>query len=159
MRTDPTDPGGLFVGRRPGTRPVKYRDVPEAGDDRARRRDRMLANAILAVMTLVGVSFWGPIPAGCLWVGGQVQGEIDNVGVAIAVSFALILFFLFMGLAVMKRLDQMWILIRRAAGYDQREGVIGRIFAISCAIGVVLFTLWFLLVAGPGPSLAPGGGG
>lgn len=158
MRTDPTDTGGLFVGRRPGTRPVRYRDIPEYGDERARRRDRMLANAILVVMTLVGVSFWGPIPAGCLWVGGQVEGAIGNVGVSIAVSFALILLFLFSGLAIMKRLDQLWILVRRASGHDQREGVIGRIFAISCAIGVIVFTLWFLIVAGPGPSLAPSGG-
>ena len=157
MRTDPTDTGGLFVGRRPGTRPVKYRDVPEYGDERRRRRDRNLARLILVVMTLIGVSFWGPIPAACLWVGGQVEGAIENVGVSIAVSFALILLALFSGLAAMKRLDQLWILMRRAAGYDQREGLIGRIFAISCAIGVVLFTAWFLVVAGPGPSLAPAG--
>lgn len=155
MRTDPTDTGGLFVGRRPGTRPVKYRDLPEYGDERRRRFDRILAAAILVVMTLIGVSFWGPVPAACLWVGGQVEGEVDNVGVSITVSFALILLALFAGLALMKRLDGAWILVRRAAGYDQREGVIGRIFAISCAIGVVLFTLWFLLVVGPGPTLAP----
>ena len=155
MRTDPTDTGGLFVGRRPGTRPVKYRDIPEYGDERKRRRDRRLAAAILVLMTLIGVSFWGPIPAACLWVGGQVQGEVDNVAISIVVSFSLILLFLFLGLALMKRLDQAWVLIRRAAGYDQREGVIGRIFAISCAIGVVLFTAWFLIIAGPGPSLAP----
>jgi hypothetical protein len=64
---------------------------------------------------------------------------------------------LFCGLAAMKRLDQAWILVRRAAGHDQREGVIGRIFAISAAIGVVLFTIWLLIFAGLGPSLAPGG--
>ena len=29
MKTDPSDTGGLFVGRRPGTRPVKYRRLPE----------------------------------------------------------------------------------------------------------------------------------
>ena len=28
MRTDPTDTGGLFVGRRPGTAPVRFRGVP-----------------------------------------------------------------------------------------------------------------------------------
>jgi hypothetical protein len=158
MKTDPTDTGGLFVGRRPGTRPVKYRDIPEV-DEARRKRDKTRAAAMLVLMTLIGVSFWGPIPAACLWVGGQVQGKADNIAVSLVVSFALILLALFTGLAAMKRLDHLWILVRRAAGYDQREGVIGRIFAISCAIGVVLFTLWFLIIAGPGPSLAPGGGG
>jgi hypothetical protein len=157
MKTDPSDTGGLFVGRRPGTRPVKYRAIPEVGDERRRRFDSVLAAAILVLMTVIGVSFWGPVPAGCLWVGGQVQGAVDNVGVAIAVSFALMLAALFLGLALMKRLDQTWILVRRAAGHDQREGVIGRIFAVSAAIGVVLFTIWLLIFAGLGPTIAPGG--
>ncbi|MDX6665043.1 MAG: hypothetical protein QOG68_1249 [Solirubrobacteraceae bacterium] len=157
MRTDPSETGGLFVGRRPGTRPVKYREIPERGDERRRRRDRVLAAAILVLMTVIGVSFWGPIPAGCLWIGSRFNYWTDSVVVGLITAFAAMLLVLFVGLAAMKRLDQAWILVRRAAGYDQRQGVIGRIFAISAAIGVVLFTIWFLVVAGPGPSLAPSG--
>lgn len=157
MRTDPSDTGGLFVGRRPGTRPIKYREIPERGDDRQRRRDSILAAAILALMTLIGVSFWGPIPAGCLWIGSRFNYWTDNVVVGIVTAFATMLLVLFVGLSIMKRLDQAWILMRRAAGHDQREGVIGRIFAISAAIGAVLFTIWLLIFAGLGPSLAPAG--
>jgi hypothetical protein len=157
MRTDPTDTGGLFVGRRPGTRPVKYRDVPERGDGRRQRRDGVLAAAILVLMTVIGVSFWGPIPAGCLWIGSRFNYWTDSVIVGLVTAFAAMLLVLFVGLSAMKRLDQAWILVRRAAGHDQREGVIGRIFAISAAIGVVLFTVWLLIFAGLGPSLAPSG--
>ena len=157
MRTDPTDNGGLFVGRRPGTRPVKYRDIPQRGDERRQRGDDLLAAAILALMTLIGVSFWGPIPAGCLWIGSRFNYWTDSVVVGLVTAFAAMLLVLFFGLAAMKRLDQAWILVRRAAGHDQREGVIGRIFAISAAIGVVLFTIWLLIFAGLGPSLAPSG--
>ena len=157
MKTDPTETGGLFVGRRPGTRPIRYRDIPEGGDDRRRRLDAILAGALLVAMTIIGVSFWGPIPAGCLWIGAQADYATDNVGVGLIVSFAAMLLALFMGLALMKRLDQAWILMRRAAGHDQREGVIGRIFAVSAAIGAVLFTIWLLGFAGLGPSLAPTG--
>ena len=39
MKTDPTDTGGLFVGRRPGTAPVRYRALPERGSE-SRQRDR-----------------------------------------------------------------------------------------------------------------------
>jgi len=157
MKTDPTDTGGLFVGRRPGTRPVKYRAIPEVGDQRRRRFDSVLAAAILVLMTVIGISFWGPIPAGCLWIGSRFNYWTDSVVVGLVTAFAAMLLFLFVGLAVMKRLDQTWILVRRAAGHDQREGVIGRIFAISAAIGVVLFTIWLLIFAGLGPSLAPSG--
>jgi cytochrome bd-type quinol oxidase subunit 2 len=157
MRTDPTDTGGLFVGRRPGTRPVKYRDIPEYGDERRRRRDRRLAAAVLVLMTIIGVAFWGPIPAGALWVGSRFNYWTDSVILGLVTAFATMLLVLFLGLSAMKRLDQTWILMRRAAGYDQREGVIGRIFAISCAIGVVLFSIWLLIFAGLGPSIAPSG--
>ena len=42
MRTDPTDTGGLFVGRRPGTAPTRYRAQPERGSaaPAAHRRPR-----------------------------------------------------------------------------------------------------------------------
>ena len=33
-RNDPTDTGGLFIGRRPGTAPVQYRTPPERGSAR-----------------------------------------------------------------------------------------------------------------------------
>ena len=48
MRTDPTDNGGLFVGRRPGTRPIKYRALPQRGDDRRRRIDNANINVALS---------------------------------------------------------------------------------------------------------------
>src|SRR3954463_14455427 len=157
MRTDPTDNGGLFIGRRPGTRPIKYRDIPERGQRRRQRIDKVIAAGILVVMTVIGVSFWGPIPAGCLWIGSRFNYWTDSVGVGIVTAFLAMLAALFCGLALMKRLDQAWILVRRAAGHDQREGTIGRIFAISAGLGVVLFTIWFLAIAGPGPSIAPNG--
>ena len=157
MRSDPSDTGGLFVGRRPGTRPVKYREIPERGDDRRQRGDSTLAAAILVLMTIIGISFWGPIPAGCLWIGSRFNYWTDSVIVGLVTAFAAMLLVLFVGLSIMKRLDQAWILVRRAAGHDQREGVIGRIFAISAAIGVVLFSIWLLIFAGLGPTIAPSG--
>jgi hypothetical protein len=155
VKSDPTDTGGLFVGRRPGTRPVKYRELPQRGSDARRRFDDALAAAILVLMTVVGVSFWGPIPAGCLWVGAQANYHTNSVGVGIVVAFGLMLAAVMGGLSVMKRLDHLWILIRRAAGHDQREGVVGRIFAVSAAIGAVVFTIWLLVFAGLGPTIAP----
>ena len=158
MRTDPTDTGGLFTGRRPGTRPVRYRDAPERGGGARQAADDTFATGILIVMTLIGVSFWGPIPAACMWIGSQVSYWADSLMLGIVTAFFAMLAALFVGLMLMKRLDHAWILVRRAAGHDQREGTIGRIFAVSAAIGVVLFTIWLLVFAGLGPSLAPSGG-
>jgi hypothetical protein len=52
-RNDPTDTGGLFIGRRPGTAPLHYRTPPEQGSERRRRVDSVLAGLLLALETLV----------------------------------------------------------------------------------------------------------
>ena len=59
------------------------------------------------------------------------------------------------GLAVASRLDRLWRLLRRAAGHDQREGVLPRIFGATAVIALVAFGFWFLVLEGPAPSLAP----
>jgi len=156
MRTDPADNGGLFIGRRPGTGPVRYRGAPEPGVGMRRTFDRVFAASLLALMMLVSLGFWGPIPAGCLWLGAQVQGQTESGSLGIVVSWLAVLAALLGGLVLLKRLDQFWILVRRAAGYDQRSGVIGPVFAIAAVIGVALFAAWFLLLAGPSPDLLGG---
>ena len=49
----------------------------------------------------------------------------------------------------------LWRLLRRAAGHEQREGVLPRIFGATAVIALVLFAGWFLVLEGPAPSLAP----
>ena len=156
MRTDPTDNGGLFVGRRPGTAPVRYRGVPERGTPARRTVDRLIALAILGVMVLICLAYWGPIPAGGLWIAGRVQYWTDNLGWALLAGFVVLMVALFGGLMVLKRLDQAWILVRRAAGHDQRQGVLRVVFPATAAVGFAVFSFWLIIIAGPGASLAPG---
>jgi hypothetical protein len=155
MKTDPTDTGGLFVSRRPGTRPIKYRALPEGGSERRRRFDRWVAVALLVLMGFVNLLFYGPVPAGGLWVGSQVEYLTDSMFAGIIAALFVILFALLLGLIIMRRIDSAWILVRRAAGYDQREGVIGRVFGYMTAVAAVIFFAWLFLIAGPGPTFAP----
>ena len=155
MRTDPTDTGGLFISRRPGTRPVRYRDVPQRRQGARRLVDSIVAASLLVFMGLVCVSFWGPIPMAWLWIGAQAKHQTGSIALFIIVGFLGMLLTLLAGLALMRRIDQFWILARRAAGHDQRSGVIGPVFAVASVIGVTAFTIWLLFIGGLGPSLAP----
>jgi hypothetical protein len=155
VRTDPTDTGGLFTGRRPGTAPVKYRKPPERGSARRQHADALLALATATLMVLVNLLFWGPIPAGALWIGSHASAGGTNVFLGNVVAFGCCLAGLFAGLAVLKRLDGLWIVVRRAAGHDQRKGIIGPIFAVCAVVGGSAFTIWLLFIAGLGPSMAP----
>ena len=155
MRTDPTDTGGLCVGRRPGTAPAKYGAPPERGGRSRRGLDALLAHLLLALMVVLNLLVWGPIPAGALWIASQVQYRTGSVSWGILLGFCALLAALFCGLAVLKRLDRAWILVRRAAGVDQRGGALGRVFATTAIVGAIGFTAWLLLVGGLGPTLAP----
>jgi hypothetical protein len=155
MRTDPSDNGGLFVGRRPGTAPVTYRKPPEVSSERRRRFDGLLAGGLLALMIVVNLSFWGPLPAACLWLGSQANYYSKSLGVGLLVSFGSMIALLMVGLMILRRLDEAWILVRRAAGHDQRSGIIGRVFAVCALVGAALFCFWFFIIVGPGAEFAP----
>jgi hypothetical protein len=114
---------------------------------------------MLAGITLLCLLCWGPIPVACLWLGSQANYLTGSVSLGILVSFAGLFALLFGALSLMKRLDNAWILVRRAAGYDQRTGVLGRIFAATAVVCALAFLLWFLVIHGPGTSLVARGGG
>jgi hypothetical protein len=153
---DPTDTGGLFIGRRPGTAPLRYRGTPVRAGGKRRWADSRLANAILALEILVCLTLWGPQPALWLWVGSQVDYQAKSIEAGIAAAFAGLLIGVFLTLAVLVRLDRWWRLVRRAAGYEQKKGALERIFIISLIIAGSLFAIWFLLINGPGSSVMPG---
>jgi hypothetical protein len=152
---DPTDTGGLFVGRRPGTAPLRYRGTPTRAGGARRSMDTFLALVLLLIETLLCVSLWGPQPLGWLWVGSQVDYWTGSVSAGISVAFIGMIATLFITLALAKRVDHAWRLVRRAAGYEQREGALTKIFVLSIIIAVSAFTFWFLIIVGPGPSVAP----
>ena len=158
MRTDPTDNGGLFAGRRPGTAPIHFRTVPQRGGELRQRVDGSLATVMLIGIVLLCLLCWGPIPIACLWIGSQIDYITGSVSLGILFSFVGLFALLFGALALMRKLDSAWILVRRAAGYDQRTGVLGRVFAAVAVVFVVGFTIWFLIIHGPGNLLEKGGG-
>jgi hypothetical protein len=153
MRSDPSDTGGLFVGRRPGTAPTRFRKLPQRGSEARQRVDGSLAGVLFAAMTALSLLCWGPIPIACLWIGSEVNYLTGSVSFGILVAFAALLALLFGSLAILRRLDHAWILVRRAAGHDQRTGALGRIFAATAAICALLFIFWFLVIHGPGTNL------
>ena len=152
---DPTDTGGLFIGRRPGTAPARLRETPHTASERRRRFDGFMAGAILALETLLCLSLLGPQPLGWLWIGSQVEYLTGAVTAGISTIMVGCLASLMLTMAVAKRLDHAWKLVRRAAGHRQERGALEVIFASSVGVALVCFSVWFFLLEGPGPSLAP----
>ena len=156
MRTDPTETGGLFVGRRPGTAPVRFRSLPQRGSEARRRIDRYLANLLLLGMIVGSLLCWGPIPLACLWIGSQVSYLSGSISFGFLIAIVALFVLLFGMLMVLRRCDGAWILVRRAAGYDQRTGALSRVFATTAAVCAAAFSFWFVVIHGPGSSTMPG---
>ena len=154
-RNDPTDTGGLFVGRRPGTAPLRYREQPTPAGAKRRRFDAVLAAGILIVETLLCATLWGPQPAAWLWVGSQLYHETDSIGLGILVAFGGMLTTILGTLAIVMRLDRAWKIVRRASGHEQEKGMLERIFVVSMVIAGLAFFIWFLILEGPSSSIAP----
>lgn len=154
-RNDPTESGGLFVRRPSEVRGVRYRGTPQRKGAARQSADRWVAYGLLAVETLLCLSLFGPQPFFWFWFGSQVQYWTDSVSAGIATIMAGTLASLLLTVVIGKRVDEAWKLVRRAAGYKQDRGALEIIFAISVGVALVIFTFWFFIIEGPGPSVAP----
>ena len=152
---DPTDTGGLFVGRRPGTAPIRFRAADPDEKARRRRGHKLLAGGLLGLETLLCLSLLGPQPAAWLWVGSQVEYQTGAVTAGIATIMIGTLASLMLTMVLAKRVDYWWKLARRAGGHHQERGALERIFVLACGLALVGASLWFLIIQGPAPSLAP----
>jgi uncharacterized membrane protein (DUF485 family) len=152
---DPTDTGGLFIGRRPGTAPVRYRELPAGARAARRSADKLLSAGLLAVELLLCLSVWFVQPVAWLWVGSQIDYKTDSVTAGIVSAFAGMMFSILLTLVIARRVDHAWKLVRRAAGYRQERGALERIFVVSLVIVASGFLFWFFIIEGPGPELAP----
>ena len=134
---------------------MRYNEV-EPASERRRVADNLLAHALLAVELVLCLSLFGPQPLGWFWLGSQVEYVTGYVTVGITTIMLGCLASLMLTMAGAKRVDHAWKLVRRAAGHRQERGALERIFAASVAVAVVVFMAWFMIIEGPGPSLAPG---
>jgi uncharacterized membrane protein (DUF485 family) len=151
---DPTETGGLFIGRRPGTAPLRYRDTPARAGAVRRRFDAVLAGGILVVETLLLSTLWGPQPAGWLWIGAHIFHSTGSVTFGILVAFLGMLLTILITIRLAMMLDRAWKLVRRASGQEQREGMLERIFVASMVVAGIAFFVWFFVIHGPGPDLS-----
>jgi hypothetical protein len=112
---------------------------------KANRTAQAASVAVVVVEAIGAVLLWGPIPLAWLWIGGRIYSLTGSLAADGFIGFA---GFVVSVLAVvwgLRRVDSVWISLRRRAGHDQAEGALQEVVAISGAFGIVGFMLWYYL--------------
>ncbi|MEA2483300.1 MAG: hypothetical protein QOC55_1247 [Thermoleophilaceae bacterium] len=116
------------------------------------------ASAVLTGVIMVGASLllWIGVPAGWLWIGSQVQGSTGNVGTAIAVMLVGAVASIVALAWVLGRLNNWHEHLRAARGGEVTGApLLEVVLVVTAAVALVAFAIWFFVLAGPGPELAP----
>jgi hypothetical protein len=105
----------------------------------------MAARALVAVEAVGAVLLWGPLPLAWLWIGGRIYAMTGSLAADGFLGFAGFVASVVIVVAGLRRIDAVWISLRRRAGYEQDEGALQEVVTISGAFGIVGFVLWYYL--------------
>jgi heme/copper-type cytochrome/quinol oxidase subunit 2 len=111
---------------------------------------------VLLMMLGAGLVLWVGVPLAWLYIGSQVQGATDSVGTAIAVMLVGVVVSIVAVVPILGWLNRKHLELRAARGLDTHgQTALEAVMTVSVVIAVLAFVVWFFVIVGPGPSLAP----
>jgi heme/copper-type cytochrome/quinol oxidase subunit 2 len=111
---------------------------------------------VLLMMLLAGLVLWIGVPVGWLYVGSQVQGATDSLGTAIIVMFVGVVVSIVAVVPILGWLNRKHLELRAARGLDTHgQTALEAVMTVSVVVALIAFAIWFFVIVGPGPSLAP----
>ncbi len=128
---------------------------PAADGSRFSGLARGFASALVALLEIaLCLSIFGPQPLAWLWVGSQVEA-VGSLSGGLAVAFIGTVTTIVITVWLGKRLERVWAALHPQAGREGRVGLFETAFVISTILALFGFVLWFFVLAGPGPTIAP----
>jgi hypothetical protein len=100
---------------------------------------------LLGIEAAGSLLMWAGIPLAWLWIGGRVYSLTGSLGADAAVAFLGFIGTLFLLLSGLRRVDRIWIALRRRGGYDQEEGALSQIVVVSATLALLSFFAWYYL--------------
>jgi|SRR5215210_241282 len=115
------------------------------------------SGAILVVLMLGGgLILWIGVPVAWLYIGGRVQGATSSLGLTLLTMLVGVVASIAVIVPALSWLNLKHGALREARGLDSHgQTALEGIMTISALIAVVAFVIWFFIIEGPGPSLAP----
>jgi len=116
------------------------------------------ASGIILVLLMLGggLLLWIGVPLLWLYVGGQVQGATNSLGLALLTMLAGVAVSIAVLVPALTWLNAKHGDLREARGLESHgQSALEGIMTVSVVIALIAFVLWFFVIEGPGPSLAP----
>jgi heme/copper-type cytochrome/quinol oxidase subunit 2 len=111
---------------------------------------------VLLMMLGAGLVLCVAVPLGWLYVGSRVQAATDSVGTAILVMLVGVVASIVAVVPMLAWLNRKHLELRAARGLDTHgQTALEAVMTVSVLIAVLAFVVWFFVIAGPGPQLAP----
>jgi hypothetical protein len=111
---------------------------------------------VLLMMVGAGLVLCVGVPFGWLWVGSRVQGATDSVGTALLVMLVGVVASIVALVPMLGWLNRKHLELRAARGLDTHgQTALEAVMTVSVIIAVLAFVVWFFVIVGPGPTLAP----
>jgi hypothetical protein len=115
-------------------------------------RDGANAVLVVAIMVLGSFGLWIGTPLIWLWIGSQIQGRTDSLGVALVVMFVGVLVSIWLMALLLSRMSDLHRTIRLARGRpDPGHFMLESVLVVSAGITLVCFGIWFFFFAGASP--------
>jgi heme/copper-type cytochrome/quinol oxidase subunit 2 len=116
------------------------------------------ASGVLLVLMMLGAGLvlWIGVPLGWLYIGSQVQGATDSIGTAILVMLVGVVVSIVAVVPILGWLNRKHLELRAARGLDTHgQTALEAVMTVSVLVALIAFVIWFFVIVGPGPSLAP----
>jgi hypothetical protein len=112
------------------------------------------AGAVLVVLIMFigSLGLWVGTPLLWLWIGSQVQGATDSLGVALGVMFIGVPATVMLLASLLAKLSDVYRYNRRARGMeDPGHLVLEGVLVVSAGVTLTGFAVWFFFFAGTSP--------
>ena len=111
---------------------------------------------LLVIMLGGGLLLWLGVPLVWLYIGSQIQAQTNSVGAALAAMFTGVVVSIVAIVPLLGWLNRKHVELREARGLESHgQTALEAVMTVSAVLAVVGFGIWFFLIEGPGPSIAP----
>jgi hypothetical protein len=133
---------GSYAAARPTPAATAGAAIRPAEAPAARRLAGAGALGIFLIEVLGAFIMWLPNPVAWLWVGARTYDATQRISLGGLAALIGILISTTLLMMILTRLDMRWVVLRRRAGREQKDGALTQVVVVSATLALAAFYVW-----------------